>query len=306
MRRYAELLASLTLLAAACGGGGSGADAGPGGPTVDAALYPVECEATFGRSFILRSLALLPPGQGLDINGDGAPDNSIGFLWPIINPPWQQAIDDGIAMYLVDITGWDPLAPDDPDVSLATYLALDADDPPDTTNDLGGEGEFLVPADQYDVNCRPLSIDEHDVLEDGVVGLEADDWNFLAPYIGTIEFKNTRMQFTFNQTLDAFDAVLAAAWSMCSMSHTFIPQLGAASFLDLVANQGSPVPDVDSDGDGLEQLVGDGTYVVSCIDGDGTVIDGSTCSCDPRMADRYSMSITVDGVPATILGIYEP
>ncbi len=311
MRRFIDLLAVALACggvagAGACGGGDGGPDAGPGGPTFDAALYPVACEAAFGRTFVLQSFALLPAGEGLDITGDGAPDNAIGFLWPVINPPWQNAIDTGVATYLVDVTGWDPLGPDDPDVEVATYLGLDADDPPDPSNNLNGEGEFLVPADQYDVNCRPLSIDEDAAVQDALLTVQGEEWKFLAPYIGTIEFRSAHMEFQFTATLDGFDALMAAAWSVCSMSRTFIPQIGDQSFLDLVVNQGTVDPDVEEDGDGPERIEGDGQYVIRCVDGDGTIIEGRECPCDPRMADRYSMSLRTVGVPASILGIYEP
>lgn len=305
MPRSTELgLALALVLAGACGGGGGSTDAGP--PAFpDAALYPVGCEHSFGRTFVLSHFAVVPPGEGLDINGDGVPDNALGFLGPVVNPPWAEAIVNGTATYVIDISRWD-LTPDDPDMDVASFLAFDADDPPDHSNDLGGDGEFYVATDQYDVNCRPLSFSEGTSIEDGLIHVEEEEWRFFAPYIGTIQFYGVRMELQLDAELDEFQGLMAAGWSVCSMSRTFIPQLGTASFLDLVVNQGAGHPDVEADGDGQEQIFGDGAYVTSCVDGDGTVIEGRDCACDPRMADRYSMSVESFGVPATVLGTLEP
>src|SRR5688572_28079297 len=180
MRRFTEVAVVLLLALPACGGG-AGVDAGPGGPTIDAALYPVECEADFGKSYVLWQFGLVPAGEGLDITGDGVPDNAIGFIRPVVNPAWQSAVDDGVATYLVEVSDWDPIGPNDAQVTMATYLGLDADDPPDPSNNLGGQGEFLVPADQYDVNCRPLSTNEGASLTDGVIEVQGREWKFLAP-----------------------------------------------------------------------------------------------------------------------------
>ena len=60
---------------------------------------------------------------------------------------------------------------------------------------------------------------------------------------------------------------------------------------------------MDRDGDGKEQVVGDGTTILKCIDGDGTEIEGSDCPCDPRITDGYSVAFAGHGVSATIIGL---
>ena len=53
----------------------------------------------------------------------------------------------------------------------------------------------------------------------------------------------------------------------------------------------------------IRSYFGDGEGIASCIDGDGTVIEGPDCPCDPRMGDAYSVSVAVEGAAATISGI---
>jgi len=50
-------------------------------------------------------------------------------------------------------------------------------------------------------------------------------------------------------------------------------------------------PDVDVDGDGLEQVVASGSHVVACRDGDGTMIAEADCHLDPRIADGYELTL---------------
>ena len=63
-------------------------------------------------------------------------------------------------------------------------------------------------------------------------------------------------------------------------------------------------PDVDLDGDGLERLlVDDSGYLVSCIDGDLTVIEGRDCWQDEGMADGFSFVMGAVAVPAHLIGL---
>lgn len=78
----------------------------------------------------------------------------------------------------------------------------------------------------------------------------------------------------------------------------------AGGFVTLVAGVD---PDVDLDGDGLEHyvVVGDGVncqrVVVSCVDGDGTMIGGHACVTDPRMADGWSAAFRFTAPVTTLV-----
>lgn len=76
-----------------------------------------------------------------------------------------------------------------------------------------------------------------------------------------------------------------------------------SNFLDIVV---ATQPDVDMDGDGLEQyVVVSGTdcqaVIESCIDGDGTPIAGRDCVHDPRMQDTISAAFQFTAPTTTLV-----
>jgi cysteine-rich repeat protein len=68
-------------------------------------------------------------------------------------------------------------------------------------------------------------------------------------------------------------------------------------------------PDLDLDEDGIESFVvggGDGDcqpVVVSCADGDGTPIEGRSCTSDPRIADGYSIALAFESIRTRLAGV---
>jgi cysteine-rich repeat protein len=69
-------------------------------------------------------------------------------------------------------------------------------------------------------------------------------------------------------------------------------------------------PDLDLDADGLEtfNIQSDGPadcqpVVTSCVDGDGTVIDGRMCYTSPQIADGYSAAFEFTAVRAILAGL---
>ncbi len=72
---------------------------------------------------------------------------------------------------------------------------------------------------------------------------------------------------------------------------------------------GPQQPDVDLDNDGLESYIatpGTGRVaprIVTCIDGDGTRIDGEMCQFDPRMADGFTAAFQAYGPWIRFVGV---
>ena len=295
-------LPALLLVAAtsACGGDqGAGApDAGP------AATYsPPECELAFGRALIFSRVVILPEDEGMDITGDGVVDNQLGRIAPLSNPTIVSVIENGSGIFLLDFTRWEDAPADDADLDVTFYLGVDADSPPDPSDNTSGAGEFRVVDRQLDVDCRPLTRVPGRV-QDGVARAESGVWNFLIEGVGTLTFDHVHLELGFDDQLARYSGQFGTGWTVCSLSHVEGPLFAGGNLLEAVVNDLElPDPDLDFDGDGLEHVVGDGDGIASCVDGDGTVIEGPDCPCDPRMGDAYSVSVAVEGAAATISGI---
>src|SRR5687768_10673535 len=124
-----RLLTGILMILQGCGGG---ADADP--DPVDAPPLDAVCPLPAGRAYVLTHLAVLPGGEGMDLDGDGAADNELGNLPDDI----RLSVNDGIAetiefgTFLAGalITDWtDPPTPDDPEIGFHMLHILDEDRP---------------------------------------------------------------------------------------------------------------------------------------------------------------------------------
>jgi hypothetical protein len=293
-------LAVPLLLAAACGGDGDTAqpDGGPG-----ASFSPPECEVEFGRTMIFKTVTILPQGEGVDITGDEVPDNLLGRIAPLSNPTIVSVIENGTGIFLLDFTRWEDAPGDDDDMDVTFYLGVDADVPADPSDNTGGSGDFLVVDRQFDVDCNPLTR-VPGAIEGRIARATSDLWRFLVEGVGTLSFERVRVELELASDLSGFAGQFGTGWGLCSLAHTEGPLFAGGTLLERLVNDlDEPDPDLDFDGDGLEHVIGDGEGIASCIDGDGTVIEGPDCPCDPRMRDAYSVSVAVEGAAATISGI---
>jgi hypothetical protein len=221
----------------------------------------------------------------------------------LANSGLQQSIAAGTSIMLVVLAGLQgpPLVEGDmPQASM--YVGLDADSPPDPSNN-ADNGKFLVSAEQFDVNCNPTTAFDSAVVHNGEIDATATKTDIVVGAIGTLKFVGTRQTLTPTSADDTtWQGQTGGIELACSLSITPFPGPNPASLLDVLANSGIE-PDMDMDHDGLEQIIGDGTTIKQCIDGDGTIIPGRNCPCDPRIADGYSGALQFTLVPATIVGI---
>jgi len=132
----------------------------------------------------------------------------------------------------------------------------------------------------------------------------ATNWAFRVEGVGSIAFDRLDAHITFDPGFDGLSGAMATVFSACGMGRFYLSPFGFASFLGVVAGSGHD-PDIDVDGDGLEHFETDGEVVVSCVDGDGTVVGGNDCPCDPRMVDGYSSGANFTGIAAALVGIDE-
>ena len=131
-----------------------------------------------------------------------------------------------------------------------------------------------------------------------------DEWSFSIRSGASLGMSRVKLLGTFTSDFGALSGTLTGAATFCSLAK--LPFLSTSSTLDALVNDPSlaaaVAPDLDLDGDGIEQVIGDGVSIARCIDGDGvTVIEGVDCPCHPAIADGYSISMAWTAVPATIL-----
>lgn len=296
------MAALAAVLAGACGGGGGATD-----PPVDAA--PQGCPIPAGESYFMASLEFAPEADGFDLDNDGVVDNSLGRMPVSV----LASMNDGIAteietgeIMLAHVLDWSPPTATDPAVELWLFTGRDADDPPDPSNNASGGAEFYAKPTQFDVNCLPETRTSSGNVIDSVLRGRADDWLFPLASVGAVNLATPRLELTFASDFASFSGRLGAVVPLCSLSA--VPLLGqdSGTMLDAMVNgpsiRGDATIDVDRDGDGLEVVEGDGVGILRCIDGDGTIINGSDCPCDPRIVDGYSMALKFTGVSAKILG----
>jgi hypothetical protein len=285
--------------AAACGDGAAraGSDAGRAEAGVgDAAPEaPAACVPAFGRTYVARRIALPLEGHGL------AP------IAVLANAGYEESIGEGNSIYLFDFLGWpDPAGTGVTPLELCMYQGIDADVPPDAENNLDGHGHFLVSAAEFDLECAPVHPWDEARLEGHHLDALAHWWRFIAPGIGTVEFREAVFRGSFDSDFATYTGTIRAAWTLCGLSRSLFPGSRDGTFLDLLANLdggGELTAEVDFDGDGYERVIGDGRVVAGCVDGDGVEIPGADCPCDPRIADALSVVLEGELVRAEVVGV---
>lgn len=262
------------------------------------------CQPEFGRTYVMDSLEILPYGEGTDLDGDGAPDNALGLFADAFNQGSAESFAAGYMNFLWDLTDWN-LTPTDPELQVTMYWGTDEDSPADPTNDRTGEGRFHVGTAQFDLACQTDTRFERASLLDGLLTAATRLWEYRWEDFGTIGIADFRVGFRFSDDLMRISGQAAGAYTLCGLSSAYFPGRIDGSLLDFIANAIQMQPDIDRDGDGLEQVEGDGASIARCTDGDGTVIQGADCACDPRIADGFSVAFRGSAITAHIVGVID-
>jgi hypothetical protein len=286
-------------LASGCGGSNqSPADGG----SSDADPSDVGCHPPFGSSFIVNQFSQAPAGQGFDLNGDGKPDNAFAVVG-IGSNIWANLINSGSAIFLFDLHGLPsagtPIS-DGASMEVAFYLGVGVNS--DATTYFGGDGQFLAPASQFDVSCQTTANMDTVAVSGGTIEGHKSMLGLGVHGLGILEFSQYVMDATLSADQQTFAGRLGGVATPCGLSQLPSPA-GAGSLLGLLINADQTQPDIDVDGNGLDHVTGDGTDVASCTTGDGVVIPGADCACDPRIKDGFSGAFDFSAVPATIVGV---
>jgi len=249
--------------------------------------------------------------SGFDLDGDGEIDNALGQLPQSVRDSIHDGLDHAIEvgewmmiLHLADVD--DPPDPNDPDVGFHVFTALDVDVPPDPSNNYGGDGRFYIRVDEFDLDCNPTTAADEAALADHVLTASSDALLFqLGVGAGTLALVNGTYVLTYSEDFHTSTGLYGGMTTLCSMSQLAFPGDTPGSVLDAFVNDLKDFisVDMDLDGDGLETVVGDGTSVLECIDGDGTIIIGRECPCDARIADAYSVAFSTEAIAATIVGV---
>jgi hypothetical protein len=292
----------IALLVGGCGDDmGGPIDAGPDATAdapVDAPLNRAVCPDGYGPSFIADSVVVPPQSMGFDLNGDGTVDNELGQLRTLLNPTLRDMTHKSPYLIISVERLDDPQ--NDPDVGPVIYQGVDADGDP--SNDFSGMGQFWFTLNSVDDNCRPLAILPSGALVNGHFEASAD--HALIPLnFAVFDIRRAHVTGDIAPDLSGLSNVLVGgAATPCKLSQTQ-QTITNQSVLDLLVAGFSVQPDIDLDGDGLETFVASPSAgVYACIDGNGTRIDGKTCTCDPRIADGFSLALQVTAIKATLLG----
>jgi hypothetical protein len=296
-------------IALGCGGGGDNtADAGP--PDAAETLCPVPQ----GHSRVLSHVRFLPADQGFDLDGDEVIDNEVGKMPDSARDSVHEGMDEALTvgelMMIFHIEDWtEPPTPTDEDIRFHVFSGLDADVPIDPSKKFSGEGKFYVRVGEFDLNCDSTTeADEATIIERKLVATRSA-WSFaITVGAGTMEFRDPRIEQEFDADYYGANGMFGGKATICSLSALAFPGETPGTVLDAFVND--PIfadaisVDMDIDGDGLEEVVGDGVTILECIDGDGvTVIEGRDCPCHPAMADAYSLAMYLETVPAEIVAV---
>lgn len=301
-----------------------------------------------GRVFVVNGFAL-EPTAGFDLDGACvAPgdciDNSLGALGELMNDQLRQSILGGEAILLVELAGLtDPFFGDDPSSTVKLYTARDSDDPFFPANNfrvLEGQTtccEFVIQASSVagvppQARSRAPTAISAGILETlSPVPLEI---GLALPRTTPGPVANLRLEWAVMEAqLDTNlteipEGLIGGAWPLNALASTESPycrttnpacpfQFTDATMLDLILALITPNPDIDLDGDGLEQVSdqdGDGR-IDRCLDGCigasctpavvPPVVAGQpwTCALAPEMADGFSLTISFTAVAASVTGI---
>jgi hypothetical protein len=283
---------------------GGGADAAP----ADAMALNVEaCPDSYGPASIASTFVVSAEGTGFDLNGDEAIDNLLAGLGDLLSPMLQDSIDTGDLILVAELRDLEAGVGGgaDAEAVLVLYGGVDGDSPPMVRDNFTGSEqlyfahEWVLPAD-----CAPKAAIE--ASYDGTtVQAETEVLSFYVDALGGfVDIARARIAAAIEpDTAGARttgSALFGGALKQCPLAMGDAP-LGesAQHALSMFGLQ----PDIDLDGDGLEQTEHDSSGILRCIDGDGvTAVEGAMCGCDPKMADGYSISFDVTLVGAELLG----
>ena len=281
-------------------------------------------DCRFEGALILQSILEQPAGVGCDFTGDGMPDNALGGA---LNDASRDLLSTYVTNSLLKncvvgslwvLVGNDKqmlTAPFD----LTVLSGLDTDGT--GSGNFSGSAQFQMLGDNLDASGHPILM----LGGSAPAGALTTNVGIVKPWLPYCTEPGRRVALEFDHatlsgmlTSDAngptslMVRMCAARTARSWYNVRNDTGLTGNTMLDLLVvgiNFGAyhitpTQPDFDADNDGLEHLMdtdGDGN-VDTCIDGNGTQINGVTCPADPRIADGYTEAVDLQLVSAKMAG----
>jgi hypothetical protein len=252
-----------------------------------------------------------------DVNGVPPNDNCLAALGPVageVADALSEFFNEGAAAnqrkFMLYAEWLDDLgAPTDPDVRLMMFPVTGVDGIRE--NDFTSGEDFLVAGDWVSV-CGEALFGSDGSVTGGAASFESGDMLFpLAE--ATIPIFSGRLDGTIAP--HGGDANLTFCGHITAQALAVVENVYGSNrnLLEVVTFPeqllGNPLitgvqPDVDNDGDGLEEFTIDpmtGT-IVSCVDGDGEQIVGRDCVLNEQIADSFAFTFDLVAVPGRFAG----
>ena len=218
-----------------------------GGAAAAKGFTPYDSGATY--DWVLSDFTLAPNGQGVDLTGDGKPDNVIASLSTLLGGSVDVgsllgSVSQGGQYGLLEMWYVQDLAKGDPFVFAGLLGGTDADG--DATNDLSGDGDFQPVPESLDTDGRPLVRVASGVAKGGKYRI---DFSGQAVTLGAFELPATaRIVVEATATPTSNDGLLGVAIPSAVLQQILADQGIVLSGLQLLFFNG--LADVDTDGNG--------------------------------------------------------
>lgn len=263
------------------------------------------CPTSYGPATIVNNFFISASTiNAFDLDGDGTPDNHLRAIDHAVDDMIGDDLENGAFRFALELQMLDDNGfMNDPEIVVAGYDLIDTDVPTAPADDFSSIEPFYFSRDSVSVpGCSAVTSAAGELADGAITGTD-DALSLPFGTLGRIPLENSQFDLDIAPSGAGYRISygrIGGILSICELSKISSP-IGYSILWAVVDLQLQP--DMDRDGDGVEQIVADGFGIRKCTDGDGkTEILGADCPCDPAIADGYSALVIVRGTGARLLG----